>query len=331
MLKEGAAGGRPLLVGANADEMTLFTLTTSIPDATAYENLVRAQFGTVVGNVLLGIYPASAFPTPLAAYRRLAGDILFVCPTFTAGKILRDAGSEAHVYHFAYPPSAFLGAFHGSELFYLFGNLARLSGIGVTPDAGDTALSDAIQTAWTTYARTGTPVATPAWGAFDPGPGGPAANGNVLAWNLDNVNNVVANTFTPSSALRDGRCAQVEALAQTLNADLDSFSNDRDDCPYTTNTNQADAGSVLAEPSDGIGDACQCGDANDNGIVEAGDVAALRAALTAQTPLSAAGAAKCRVETGSAACDVVDVAVLKRRLQSLGPGIAQACAAANPA
>jgi hypothetical protein len=44
-----------------------------------------------------------------------------------------------------------------------------------------------------------------------------------------------------------------------------------------------------------------------------------------------AGAAKCRVETGSAACDVVDVAVLKRRLQSLGPGIAQACAAANPA
>jgi hypothetical protein len=88
---------------------------------------------------------------------------------------------------------------------------------------------------------------------------------------------------------------------------------------------------VLAEPSDGIGDACQCGDANDSGIVEAGDVAALRAALTAQTPLSAAGVAKCRVETGSAACDVVDVAVLKRRLQSLGPGIAQACAAANPA
>ena len=331
MLKEGAANGRPLLVGANADEMTLFTLTTSIPDAATYENLVRAQFGTVAGNILLGIYPASAFPTPLTAYRRLAGDILFVCPTFTAGKIVRDAGSEAHVYHFAYPPSAFLGAFHGSELFYLFGNLTRLSSIAVTPDAGDTALSDAIQTAWTSYARTGTPVATPAWGAFDPGPGGPAANGNVLTWNIDNVGNVVANTFTPSSALRDGRCAQVEALASTLNGDLDSFTNDRDDCPFTTNTNQADAGSVLAEPSDGIGDACQCGDANDTGIVDNGDVGALRAALAGGAPLSAAGTAKCRVETQSAACDVVDVAVLRRRLASLPPGIAQICAAANPA
>ena len=332
MLKEGAANGRPLMVGANADEMTLFTLTSpSLPDAAAYENLVRAQFGTVAGNILLGVYPASAFPTPIAAYRRLAGDILFVCPTFGAGKIVRDAGSEAHVYHFAYPPSALLGAFHGSELFYVLGNVARLANVGAVVDAGDTALSDAMQTAWTTYARTGSPVATPAWGAFDPGPGGPAANGNVLTWNLDNVNNVVANTFTPSSALRDGRCAQVEALAPTLNADLDAFTNDRDDCPYTTNTNQADAGSVLAEPSDGIGDACQCGDANDSGVVEAGDVDALRAALTAAAPLSPAGAAKCRIETGSAACDVIDVAVLRRRLQSLGPGIAQACAAANPA
>jgi len=331
MLKEGAAGGRPLLVGANADEMTLFTLNTSIPDAATYENLVRSQFGTVAGNILLGVYPAAAFPSPLAAYRRLTGDVLFVCPSFGAGKILRDAGSEAHVYHFAYPPSAFLGAFHGSELFYLFGTTARLSSIGVTPDAGDAALSDAVQTAWTSYARTGTPLATPAWGAFDPGPGGPAANGNVLTWQLDNVANVVANTFTPSSALRDGRCAQLEALAPTLNGDLDSFTNDRDDCPFTTNTDQADAGSVLAEPSDGIGNACQCGDTNDSGIVENGDVTALRSALAGGPALSAAGTAKCRVETQSAACDVVDLAVLRRRLASLAPGIQQACAAANPA
>jgi len=331
MLKEGSANGRPLLVGANADEMTLFTITTSIPDAATYESLVRAQFGTYAGNILLTVYPAAAFPTPLVAYRQLAADVLFVCPSFGAGKILRDAGSEAHVYHFAYPPSSVLGAFHGSELFYVFSTIARLASLGAIVDAGDAALSDAMQTAWTSYARNGTPIATPAWGAFDPGPGGPAANGNVLTWQLDNLNNVVANTFTPSSALRAGRCAQLEALAPTLNGDLDSFTNDRDDCPFATNTDQADAGSVLAEPADGIGDACQCGDTNDSGIVEDGDVSALRNALAGGAPLSAAGTAKCRVETQSAACDAVDLAVLRRRLASLGPGIQKACAAANPA
>jgi para-nitrobenzyl esterase len=333
MILEGDVAPRPLLVGANANELTVFTLTSPVLNTAAdYENAVRAALGTTAGNIVLGVYPASAFPTPIAAYRRVFEDILFVCPTFSAGKLVRDAGSESHVYHFEYAPSSLLGSFHSSELFYVFGNLSRLTGIGVTPDAGDTLLSDAMQTAWTSFARNGAPVATPSWSPFDPGPGGPAANGGVFVWNLDTSNNLV-NQFTASQNLRDGRCAQLAALSGTLNGDFDAFTNDVDNCPFTTNSDQADSGGVAGGGPDGIGNACQCGDTSDDGAVDATDVAVLRNALAGIAPLGKHGAAKCRVESQSAACDVVDLAVLRRRLASpaLPPGISQSCAAANPA
>jgi para-nitrobenzyl esterase len=333
MIADAPAPPKPLMVGANANEMTLFTLTTSIPTFTDYENMIRAAFGTTAGDIILGVYPSSAFATPLEAYRRVLEDILFVCPTFTAGKLIHDRGGESHVYHFANPVSAFLGgAFHGSELYYVFGNLSRLVSVGTTPDAGDTLLSDAMQTAWTSFAADGAPIATPAWDPFDPGPSGLAADGGVLTWNL-NASNALINTFTPSSALRDGRCAQLAALSGTLNADFDSFTNDRDNCPFATNSDQADSGGVAGGPSDGVGDACQCGDASNDGAVDDVDVAALRSSLAGVAPLSAHGAAKCRVESATAACDIVDVAVLRRRLATpqLPPGISQSCAAANPA
>ena len=178
----------------------------------------------------------------------------------------------------------------------------------------------------------GTPIASPSWDAFDPGSSGLAADGGVLTWNL-NAANALTNTFTPSSSLRDGRCAQLAALATTLNGDFDSFTNDRDNCPFATNSDQADRGGVAGGPSDGIGDACQCGDISDDGVVDSTDVAVLRAALATGGPLSPHGAAKCRVESATAACDVVDVTVLRRRLATpaLPPGISQSCAAANPA
>jgi hypothetical protein len=312
--------------------MTLFTLTTSIPTFADYENMIRAAFGTPAGNIILGVYPSAAFSTPIEAYRRVFEDILFVCPTFTAGKLVHDRGGESHVYHFANPVSALLGgAFHGSELFSVFGNLSRLTGVGATPDAGDTLLSDAMQTAWTSFAVDGTPVATPTWDAFDPGPSGLAADGGVLTWNL-NPANALINTFGASSGLRNGRCAQLAALSGTLNGDFDSFTNDRDNCPFATNSDQADSGSVGGGPPDGIGNKCQCGDASDDGSVDDTDVSAMRGALAGGAPLTANGAAKCRVEAATAACDIVDVSVLRRRLTTpqLPPGITQSCAAANP-
>jgi para-nitrobenzyl esterase len=333
MILESVTPPKPLLLGSNANELTIFTLTSpSLPACSDYENAVRSALGTVAGNTVLGIYPCSAFASPIAAYRRVFEDILFVCPTFQAGKLVSDKGSTSYVYHFEYGPNAVLGAFHAFELFYVFGNTGGLSSVGITPDAGDALLSDAMQTAWTSYADNGVPIATPTWGPFAPGPGNPASLGSAFVWNLDAGNNLI-NSYVQAGTLRDGRCAQLALPANNLNSDFDSFTNDRDNCPFATNSDQADAGSIGTDPSDGIGDRCQCGDVTDNGIVDSADVALLRTRLAGGPPLSIHGVSKCNVESSSAACDIVDVAVMRRRLATpaLGPGIQQVCAAANPA
>ncbi len=357
LLTGGAGGGRSLLIGSNANEMTVFTLNLSLPTVQSYEDLILAQAGPVVAPILLSIWPASELGSPLLAYRRLSEDIFFVCNTLNAAKAVRDNGASAYAYHFAYDPSLTLGSFHGLELFYVFGTYARLTSLLIFPDIGDTLLSAEMQEAWTSYARTGAPNATPAWPAFDPGDGGAATQGSALVWNLSPAN-VVTNSVVQASALefRDGRCAELEAAAPVLNADQDALTNDVDNCDSTTNSDQADhdldtVGSVCdscpyaanldqADTSgvggggpDGIADACQCGDADDdlNHDVDAADIDALRGALAGVRALSPAGQAKCSVAGGTTACDLLDSVVLARRLALLAPPLTQACAAANPA
>jgi para-nitrobenzyl esterase len=298
MLNAGAAGNRSLLVGSNANEMNVFTLTLARPDAAAYEALVRAQAGDYVADYLLDIWPASEFATPLAAYRRFAEDIGFVCPTFGAAKAVSDGGAAAWVYHYAYDPGGpfQLGSFHGLELFHVFGSYARLVSLGITPDAGDVALSDAMQEAWTRYARTGAPAATPAWPPFAPAPSSPAANGSALVWNVSPAN-ALANSVALAGALRDGRCAELEVVGPLLNADADSRTNDVDNCDYAANSDQADAS------ADGIGDACQCGDTTDDGGVDASDLGALRFELAtaprSARPASASAASRAGARTAT--------------------------------
>jgi para-nitrobenzyl esterase len=76
----GEAHDVPIVTGSNADEMTLFTLTTPIPTAAAYERLVRAVLGdTPLADEVLAIYPASDFDTPKDAYVALTSDVAFIC------------------------------------------------------------------------------------------------------------------------------------------------------------------------------------------------------------------------------------------------------------
>jgi para-nitrobenzyl esterase len=351
MLADGAAQGRSLLIGSNGNEMTGFTLFTSVPSAAAYEAMVRAAAGDYVADYLLQIWPANEFASPLEAWRRFAEDIGFVCPTFQAAKATTDAGSDAYVYHFVYDPGAFLNlrSFHGLELFYVFGNTAGLANLGVTLDAGDANLSEAMQVAWTSYARTGVPLAAPAWPVFDMGGTGLASAGSALVWNVaPSPDFSVANSVvTGGSAFRDGRCADLEAIGPLLNDDHDGLTNDVDNCISVTNSDQADhdldgVGTACdscpytANPAqtdsvgNGIGDACRCGDANDDTQVGQGDVDLLRSALAQGVALTGNGAAKCSVAGGTAACDVLDVVVLARRLDGLEPQLAQDCAAARP-
>ena len=107
---------------------------------------------------------------------------------------------------------------------------------------------------------------------------------------------------------------------------------------------QADSGGIgLASLSDGIGDACQCGDTNNSGIVTATDATVLNRAILGLSPYFSVasglggggpGLRKCNVAAtvtpGVAGCTATDATVVSRATVSLPPGIQQGCDAANP-
>ncbi len=53
--------------------------------------------------------------------------------------------------------------------------------------------------------------------------------------------------------------------------DRDSWLDEDDKCPAIANPGQQDVGGITIAPPDGIGDACQCGDVNNSGHVNATD------------------------------------------------------------
>ncbi|MFQ5699206.1 MAG: matrixin family metalloprotease [Myxococcota bacterium] len=100
-----------------------------------------------------------------------------------------------------------------------------------------------------------------------------------------------------------------------------------DNCPFQPNPGQADQGGRNSPLPDGIGDACQCGDADGDGIVDITDLVGLLRFLGGLPP--GVDPTTCSV-VGDPACDITDAVVLERFLGGLPPGIAQACAAALP-
>ncbi len=108
-----------------------------------------------------------------------------------------------------------------------------------------------------------------------------------------------------------------------------------DNCRYTYNPDQADSGGILSAIGDGIGDACQCGDVNDDGSVGPADIDAFRFYLANPigVPLSPVAESKCTLVDEPHPCNILDVTVLRRALavSPLAPGIAPICEAAKGA
>jgi hypothetical protein len=139
---------------------------------------------------------------------------------------------------------------------------------------------------------------------------------------------VLFATATPNGLVVRGTLGGAPLPIPTGDFDGDATEDALDVCPVTADASQADRGRLGGTAPDGIGDACQCGDASDDGRVDAADVSALRAFLAGAVAALAAPQ-KCDVG-GSAACDLVDRVRLSRALAGHAPGIAHACAPFNP-
>ncbi|MEV4754556.1 carboxylesterase family protein [Micromonospora sp. NPDC049559] len=149
----------PVLQGNTRDEHRLFAalFTLDEPITTArYHALLTETFGEQDAARIARQYPPGA--SPALAWAAVSTDRSWVCPTLTADRLL---ARHVPVYSFEFAasdnplpdlrPDFPLGAYHSSELPYLFG-------MGdVRLNAEQTKLSDRMITAWTTFARSGTP------------------------------------------------------------------------------------------------------------------------------------------------------------------------------
>jgi para-nitrobenzyl esterase len=166
----------PLLLGSTADEGSNFPVTRSV--ATFRED-ARKTYGPLADQ-FLDVYEANddaqAAQTSAAATR----DRLLAWPTLQWARAQAQTGhSKIFYYYFAHHPPAppeerfvenlgkDLGAYHGAELPYVFGNF-------VPPEwpwtETDRALAQTISQYWVNFASKGDPNASglPPWPTFDP-------------------------------------------------------------------------------------------------------------------------------------------------------------------
>jgi para-nitrobenzyl esterase len=155
----------PFLLGTTADEGTLFLAQIPVRRVVGYESMIRSRFGTEAEEILR-LFPCPDDASVKAAFSRLTTVTAFVAPARFLARCMAACQSKAYLYHFTrVPPGAGLlgmGATHGSEIAYVFGNLRPLHG------RVDRQLSAAMSAAWVRFARSGDPNGAdlPTWPAY---------------------------------------------------------------------------------------------------------------------------------------------------------------------
>ncbi len=145
----------PLLTGINANEGNIF-----IPDVNLqqYRLMANYLYGAHAEEVM-ALFPAASEEEVKPALDKVITQMGFASSARFTAECTTRAGEPAYLYLFTRATrderAQSLGAFHGLEIMYAFGNLdkVRLQGL----DDDDRALSEAMMTYWTNFARTGNP------------------------------------------------------------------------------------------------------------------------------------------------------------------------------
>jgi len=171
----------PVIEGSNHDEWRLFVAQQELANGP----LTPAQYPGAIASTLriplaqanalaAFVYPLVAYPSPSIALGALGTDAIFACNARTASGLLSQfAPTFAYEFNDPNAPQRFLppvsfpsGAYHASELQYLFDLQTPVPSPGFTPD--QQALAGTMVQYWTNFAKRGDPngAEPPAWPGY---------------------------------------------------------------------------------------------------------------------------------------------------------------------
>lgn len=171
---EGNFEPRPLILGSNRDEGTLFHsvfFAAEVEDEIAYRAALERRFGLANVDAIIARYPVASFPSANRALAEVTGDAFFACPARRTARGAAAVGGPVYFYSFErsleQPFLANLGVFHSSEIPFLFQSDPKfpLGRVG-----GGQAVADTLQGYWTRFAHTLDPNAgsdAVAWPTYD--------------------------------------------------------------------------------------------------------------------------------------------------------------------
>jgi len=152
---------------------------SGLNDLNGVTTFLTQKIGATGTNTILANYPPSRYggSSADAAYA-IIGDGLMLCPSQRAAEDFAAQGGNVHAYFFTYVTSygdlLGWGAFHGSDLPFVFRNTTLISGVSIGPLTGEEGtVSDFFQGYWVNMAAAGSPgtVSGVAWPSYA-GPGG---------------------------------------------------------------------------------------------------------------------------------------------------------------
>ncbi|HEY3139091.1 MAG TPA: carboxylesterase/lipase family protein [Blastocatellia bacterium] len=167
---KGKQNDVPVIVGSNANEMTTLTVPANVPKTLDdFHKRLSTQYGEATRE-FDGFYPAKTDSDVPKAFLDSLRDVTFTLPMRTWARMTATGRSKAYLYFFTHVPpnpnSKYLGAYHASEIAYVFNNLNRQNKLLTDIDWK---LSDVMQSYWVNFATTGDPngKGLPRWIAYD--------------------------------------------------------------------------------------------------------------------------------------------------------------------
>jgi para-nitrobenzyl esterase len=169
IFSEGKQNDVPLIVGYNSDEGTALAPQATQLQAGLFIAAANQRYGQLASQ-MLKIYPAGSDQQAVSSFYSAYRDQAFGWEMRTWARMETKTGHQpAYLYYFSHhppgPQSAKLGAFHASEIAYVFGTFPW----PFPWQDSDKKLSDAMTSYWVNFAATGNPNGgdLPKWPAYN--------------------------------------------------------------------------------------------------------------------------------------------------------------------